>query len=83
MDYEISDFGKSILKMRKLQNEAFLNKVMERNRKEAKIIITRYDLKNSLLFVQDFSKDWNYNLEQINNLMKKRGEFLKELSEYL
>jgi len=56
---------------------------MERNRKEAKIIITRYDLKNSLLFVQDFSKDWNYNLEQINNLMKKRGEFLKELSEYL
>jgi hypothetical protein len=53
------------------------------NKKEAKNIITRYDLKNSLLFVQDFSKDWDYNLEQINNLLKKRGEFLEDLVQYL
>ncbi len=79
----VSDLGKYILKTREQQNETFISKIQPRNRKEAKIIITRYDLKNSILEALDFKIEWNENVEKIKKMLEERSRILSIISDYL
>ena len=79
----MTDLTESFNKIREKQNEAFLNKILPRNRKEGKIILTKYDLKFSILDIINFDEDFNVNREKIKNLFNERAKFLKLISEYL
>ena len=74
----------SFLKEKELQDNEFLKKVQVRNEKEARLIIAKYDLKNSFLKITTKCYD-NYDkiIEESKIYLEKRKNFLNLFSEYL
>ena len=74
----------SIIDEQKKQDEEFLKKVCSRNEKEAKIIIAKYDLKNSSKNVPlDHFCDYEGMVKEFKTHLEKRKQFLDFMSEYL
>jgi hypothetical protein len=82
MDHTYEDF--SIIKEKRKQDEEFLSKIQVRNEKEAKLIIAKYDLKNSCLNITTKYYD-NYDkiIEESKKYLEERKKFLNLFSEYL
>lgn len=69
---------------KKKQDKEFLEKVQVRNEKEAKLIIAKYDLRNSCLYITTkFFGDYERINEEYHKQLQKRKEFLNFMSEYL
>ena len=74
----------SIVDEQKKQDEEFIKKVCSRNEKEAKLIIAKYDLKNSSKNVPlDYFCDYEGMVREFKAHLEKRKEFLKFMAEYL
>lgn len=74
----------SIVEEQKKQDDEFLQKVSVRNEKEAKIIITKYDLKHpSIKILTDNLCNYDKIVEESKKFLQKRKEFLDFMSEYL
>ena len=72
-----------ISELREKQNREFLDKVLRHNKKEASVIITKYDLKHSLLDVISMNDDFKVTIEKIKQSFEERAKFLNFMSEYL
>ncbi len=74
----------SFIKEKEIQDREFLSKVQVRNEKEAKLIIAKYDLKNSFLTISTKCYD-NYDkiIEESKKYLEERKNFLNLFSEYL
>ena len=74
----------SIVEEQKKQDIEFLEKVSVRNEKEAKIIITKYDLKHpSIKIITDNLCNYDKIVEESKLFLQKRKEFLDFIAEYL
>jgi len=71
-----------ISELREKQNKELLDKVLRHNRKEASVIIAKYDLKHSLLDIINID-DFKVTVEKIKKAFEERAKFLKFMSEYL
>jgi hypothetical protein len=72
-----------ISELREKQNKEFLDKILRHNKKEASVIITKYDLKHSLLDVINMNDDFKVTVEKIKHCFEERAKFLNFMSEYL
>lgn len=81
---ETLNLDRSFLILKNEQTQNFINKVQERNKTEARLIIAKYDLQNSLRDILNKCYD---DSEKINKefdiLFKKRQEFIEFMSKYL
>ena len=81
---ETLNLDESFLTLKNEQTQNFINKVQERNKTEARLIIAKYDLQNSL---RDILNKYYEDTEKINKefdiLFKKRQEFIEFMSKYL
>ncbi len=69
--------------LREKQNKEFLDKVLRHNRKEASIIVAKYDLKHPLLDIINVDDEFKVTVEKIKQCFEERAKFLKFMVEYL
>ena len=73
-----------IRKEKENQTAMFIERVQERNKQEALLIATKYDLKHSLKeAVHKYPMDNNKMIQEFRTILQKRNEFLNLLVEYL
>ena len=72
-----------ISEIREKQDNEFLKMVLPRNKKEAKFILTKYDLKHPLIEIIKADDEFSITCEKIKEAFKNREKFLKFMTEYL
>jgi hypothetical protein len=73
-----------ILKERDLQTTNFIDKVQERNKKEALLIAAKYDLKHSFVeIVMTYEGNLIEMVKAFGSMLTERKEFLDLFSSYL
>jgi hypothetical protein len=66
------------------QSKEFLDKVQIRNKQEARLILSKYDLKHPIRnIIESFQNDSEKTINELNIFFQKRKEFLNLLAEYL
>ena len=80
----MSDPGLRIYEITQKQNSQFCNRLSPRNLKEAKFIISKYDLSHSLtILTNDYLDDLIAFRNATEKYLKDREEFLQFMSKYL
>lgn len=79
-----------ILRLKDLQTSDFVDKVQERNKKEAVLIATKYDLKHSFIQIvltyegdKDKQNSLSHMVKAFGEMLKKRKDFLDLFAQYL
>ncbi len=72
-----------VSEIREKQDNEFLKMVLPRNKKEAKYILTKYDLKHPLIEIIKADDDFHITCEKIKAAFKDREKFLKLMAQYL
>lgn len=68
----------------KQQLQEFLEKVQDRNKSEARLIVAKYDLKNSYRKpLRDYPDDFVRAFEEMKAKLEERQKFLNLLADYL
>ena len=74
----------SIFKLKQDQTQNFVENVQYRNKKEALIILNKFDLQNPIRnVVSDISQDTKIILSKLTDILNKRQEFINFMSKYL
>ena len=73
-----------IRKEKDIQTSEFLERVQERNKQEALLIATKYDLKHSFKeAINKYPRDNEKMIQEFKEILQKRSDFLNLLVEYL
>ena len=69
---------------KKEQDEFFFKNIQIRNHKEGKLILTKYDLQNSLRnIIEKYENDKGILINELNVFFEKRKEFIEFMIKYL